>query len=206
MNSETKEEILGSFNAHQAIINEHETIKSRILFLTNNRIIVASIEGVTLWTAAIVIIALAGSFTGLLLKNLDLFVGGLSLGVAAGLIIGLVDYAMRHRKRGKMKKLNPDSIVEMSRENFEMPYSQISTVEVRTSQTYSRGSWFLPFSFSEQNYVLDFFTNSNKNKHTFVLEPKDLAPCLTLIRKFAPETITTEEDTANETSNGDIEA
>jgi len=192
MNGETKEGILRSFNAHQAIINENETIKSRILFLTNNRVIVASIEGITLWTVAIVIIALAGSFTGLLLRNLDLFVGGLSVGIAAGLIIGLVDYLVRLRKRGKMKKLDPDSIVEMSRENFEILYSLISKVEVRTSQTYSRGSWFLPFSLSEQNYVLDFFTDSNK--HTFVLEPNDLEPCLNLIRKFVPETITIEKE------------
>jgi hypothetical protein len=192
MSGEVKEEILRSFNAHQAIINEHETINSPILFLTNTRIIVASIEGITLWTVAIVIIALAGSFIGLLLRNLNLFVGGLSVGIAAGLVIGLVDYVVRLRKRGKMKKLDPDSIVEMSKKNFEIRYSLISKVAVTTSQTYSTGRWFLPFSFPEHKYVLDFLTDSSK--HTLVLEPNDLQPCLNLISKFAPEAIETEQE------------
>jgi hypothetical protein len=192
MSGEIKEEILRSFNAHQAIINEHETINSPIVFLTNTRIIVASIEGITLWTVAIVIIALAGSFAGLLLRNFDLFVGGLSVGIAAGFVIGLVDYVVRLRKRSKMKKLDPNSIVEMSRKNFEIRYSLISKVVVRTFQTYSAGRWFLPFSFLEHKYVLDFLTDSSK--HTLILEPNDLQPCLNLISKFAPEAIETEQE------------
>lgn len=182
-----KEEKLGIFNARHLMLNEHnDVIKPCILFLTRNGIIVASSEGISRWIVVTVIVAFAASFTGLLLRNVVLLLGGLIAGIMTVLLVGLIDFAIRQRKIGKMKRLNSKYILEMNEKNFEIPYAEIVKVEVKTFKTYPRGSYMFP-SFQEHRYMIDFVTR--KEKHSFILDISKLQQCLNLIQQFLPETV-----------------
>ncbi len=157
-----------------------------LCFLPRDRIIVASPGGINLWTVVTVIIVFAVSFTGLLLRNIVLFLGGLGAGIISGLLIGLFDFVIRHRRLSKMKRLSPERILEMNEKNFEIRYAEIVKVEVRAFETYSKGSLFFP-TFQEHQYEINFETN--EQRHTFIVDRGVMQECLSLLRKFAPETV-----------------
>lgn len=96
-----------------------------------------------------------------------LFFAGLGTGIVAGLLIGLYDFVTRRRKTGKMKKLNPNHILEIDKENFEVPYANIVKVEIKTFKTYPRAS-FLLLSFEEHRYKIDFVTQ--KERFMFIMD------------------------------------
>lgn len=182
------EENLGVFDARHLVHNEHDTLKPCILFLTRNRIVAVLVEGINPWTVVSVIVALAASFIGLLLRNFALFLGGFSIGIVAGLCIVLIDFVIRHKEFRKIKRLNPEHILEMTEKSFEIHYEKIVKVEVRIFNRYSGISDFMPSlpSLQEHQYVITFVTN--EKKHTFILDGKKLKECLDLIREFVPET------------------
>jgi len=186
--SKMNEENLGVFDARHLVQNEHDTLKPCILFLTRNRIVAVLLEGINPWTVVTVIVALAASFIGLLLRNFALFLGGFSIGIIAGLCIVLIDFVIRHKEFRKIKRLNPEHILEMTEKSFEIHYEKIAKVEVRIFNRYSGISGFMPSlpSLQEHHYVITFVTS--EKKHTFILDGNKLKECLGLIREFVPET------------------
>lgn len=180
-----KEENLGTLNARHLILSEHDTIKPCTLFLTRNRIIVVSAEGTNRWLVAMVTVTFAASFTGLLLRNVVLSLGGLVAGIMAILLIGLINFAIRQRKIGKVKRLNPKRILEMNEKNFEICYAKIVKVVIRTLKTYPGGNYLFP-SFQEHRFKIDFITHAEK--YSFILDGGKLQKCLKLIQQFVPET------------------
>jgi len=185
-----KEENLGIFNVPHLVLGQHDAIEPCTLLLTPNRIIVVSPEGINRWIVVTVIVAFAASFTGLLLRNGVLFLGGLVAGIMAALFIGLIDFVLRRIRIGKIKHLNSKRILEMNEKNFEIRYAKIVKVVVRTFKTYPRRSYLFP-SFQENRYRIDFVTH--KEKHSFILDRSELQQCLNLVRQFAPETVEIEQ-------------
>jgi len=185
------EENLGILNVRHLVHDKYDDVKPCTLFLTRNRIIAVTVEGINPWTVVTVLVALAVSFTGFLLRSFVLFLGGLGVGIIAGLLIGLIDFVIRHKELRKMKRLNPERILEMNEKNFEIRYKNILKVRVRTVSTYPRRSDFIP-SFKEHRYVVDFATN--EEKHTFVFDGRQLHQFLDIFRQFAPETTEIEQD------------
>lgn len=182
------EENIAVFNARHLVHNEHDTLKHCTIFLTRNRIIVVSRGGINPWTAVTVIAALAASFTGLLLRNYALLLGGLGAAIIAGLCIALIDLLIRYKESRKIKRLNPERILEMTEKSFEIHYETIAKVMVRTFSRYPGRSDFMPsFTFlQEHQYVIEFATN--ERKHTFILDGNKLQEFLDLIREFIPKT------------------
>lgn len=185
------EENLGILNARHLVRDKYDDAKPCTLLLTRNRIIAVTIEGINPWTVVTVIVALAASFTSFLLRNFVLFLGGLGVGIIAGLLIGLIDFVIRHKVLRKMKRLNPERILEMNEKNFEMRYKNIVKVRVRTVSTYPRRSDFIPY-FQEHRYIIDLVTN--EEKHTFVFDGRQLHQFLDIFHQFAPETAEIEQD------------
>jgi len=186
-----EEEKLGSFNVRQVILNEHPISKPCALFLTNKRIIAASVAGINPWAVAPVLIALAVSFAGLLFRSYLFFLGGIAVAITAGILVVLIDFAIRYRIVRKMRHLNPDGILKASKRNLEISYAEIEKIEVSESSSYSRGNLLVPSFFQERQYVLDFVMK--ENRHTFILDGGALQPCLDIIRKFVAEKIEIEE-------------
>ena len=182
----TEEKILGVFDVHQLILGEYDTIRPCTLLLTRNRIIVATSEGVNRWIVVVAVMAFIAGLAGLFLRNAMLFLAGLATGIVAGLLIGLFDFVIRRRRVGKMKRLNPNHILEMDKKNFEVPYANIVKVEIRTFKTYPRRSYLLP-SFEERRYKIDFVTQ--KERFMFIMDKSKLEHCIDLFRQSAPETI-----------------
>ena len=185
-----EEKILGVFNVHQLILGEYDTIKPCTLLLTRNRIIVVTSEGVNPWIVILVVIAFIAGLTGLFLRNAMLFLAGLGTGIVAGLLVGLFDFVIRRRKIGKMKKLDPNHILEIDKKNFEVPFANIVKVEIKAFKTYSRGSYLLP-SFEEHRYKIDFVTQ--KERFMFSMDKSKMGRCIDLFRQSAPETIEIEQ-------------
>lgn len=187
------EENLSILSVRCLVQDRHDDIKPCTLFLTRDRIIVVSTEGINPWTAVTVVVALVASLTGLLLRNFVLFLGGLGAGIIAGLIIGLIDFMIRHIRLRKVKRLNPERILEMSRKNFAIDYKKIVTVEVRKFNRYPGRSDFIPSlpALQEHEYVIDLVLG--EKKHAFILDRNKLHQCLDLLHKFAPENIKIEQ-------------
>jgi len=185
-----KKENSAVFNAKHLIRGEYDIVKPCALLLTNDRIIVASLEGISLWTVTSVIVALAASFVGLILANVVLFLGGLGVAIVAGLCVVLLDYMIRHRRLSKIRQHNIERILENGGRNFQVPYSKITKVEVRPSESYTKVV-FVPSYLREQQYVIDFI--ENKEKHTFIIDDSSLQPCLNLLSRFLPETVEIEQ-------------
>ncbi len=181
-----KEEYLGILNVRHLILGEHDVIKSCTLFLTRNRIIVVSTEGVNRWIFVSVAVAFAASFMGMLFRNIVLLLAGLVAWMIAVLLVGLVNFVIRQRKIGEMKRLNPRRILEMNEKNFEISYAKIVKVVVITFKTYPGVNYLFP-SFQENRYKIDFITCAKK--HSFILDRGKLQKCLNLIQQFVPETI-----------------
>lgn len=189
------EEKLGVINARHLARDEYESIKPCILFLTSNRIIVATLGGINPWTVVTVIVALIASFIGLILREFALFLGGLGVGIISGLSIVVIDFAIRHLELRKVKRLSPERILQTKERNFEIRYAEIAKVEVRTFKTYPKGSFFLP-SLPELTYSIDFITDKDKDR--FILDKGELQLCLDLLHRLAPKTIEIEEVEADE--------
>jgi MFS superfamily sulfate permease-like transporter len=187
-----KEENLSSFDARQLILGEHDIIKSCILFITRRSIIIVYSSGASLRVVILILVAFAAGLLGLILRNVTLFVGGLSAGIVIGMVIAMVDFMFRRRRLKKMKRLSPERILQMSEKNFEVPYEKIVKVEVRESKVYPQITLFLPMFEEHYKYVVGFLTD--ENKYLFILDADKLQSCLNLIREFAPKTIHIEED------------
>lgn len=185
-----KEENSCIINARYLPLDEYDVAKPCTLFFNRNRIIVVSLEGMNPWTVVTVIVALAASFTGLLLRNFFLLFGGLGAGITAGILIVIIDFLIRRKKLSKMKRLSPERILETSEENFEVRFAEIVKAEVRTFKTYSKGSLLLP-SLQENQYAVDLATN--QKKYRFILDRNKLQQCINMLRQFAPETIEIDE-------------
>jgi hypothetical protein len=172
-------------SVQQVILGENDVVRSCTLLFTTDGIIVVFIEGLSNWTVAIVIVALAAGFVGLLVRNSLLFLSGLTIGIVAGLFIGLFDIMLRRKKLGNVKRLDPDDVLHISNKNFEIPYTRISKVEVATLSSYPAASYLFP-SFQEDRYRFDFITE--EGKQTFVLNRNSLHQCLNKLRQLAPKT------------------
>ncbi len=181
----TDEKII-SFKANQVILGDRDIIKSRVLFLTKSGIIVASFDGIDNWTIAFVIFFFAIGLIGLFLRNLMLSLAGLVAGTVAGITIGLFDFTLRRRRLNSIKRLDPNHVLELSRENFEIAYTRIDKVEVGTLSTYPGANYLFP-SFQENQYKIDFI--AKEEKYTFALDRSRLQLCLEMLRKFAPITM-----------------
>jgi len=181
-----EEEKLGILNARHLILSEHDAIKPCTLFLTDNRIIVVASDGINQWIVVTVIVTFIASFMGLILRNVILFLGGLGAGIMAVLLTSLIYFVIRKRKIGKIKRLSPERILEMNEKNFEIRYTKIVKVVVRTFKTYPRGNYLFP-SFQEHRHKIDFVTH--EEKYSFILDRGKLQQCLNLIQQFVPGTI-----------------
>lgn len=179
------------FDAHQLTPGESDAIKSCTLFLTRSRIIVAFVGGINSRVFLTVIIALAASLIGLIFKNFLLFLIGFGAGITAGFFIVLSDFVMRRRKLGKIKTLNPEDVLQMNGNNFEILYSEIVKVETSTFDVYSRASLFVPLSVQEHKHEINLITK--EKKHTFIVDEGVMQECLNLLRQFAPEIEETRE-------------
>lgn len=170
-------------DAEEVILGEHDVVKHRVLFITQDGIIVTPSEGISNWTIAFVIVAFAVAFTGLFLRNLLLLLVGLVAGTTGGLIIGLFDFVLRRRRLSNMKRHDSKSILGIGKNNFEILYSRIARVEVTTLGTYPGASYLFP-SFQDNQYKIDFVID--ELKHTFILGKGKLEQCLKMLRQYAP--------------------
>lgn len=182
----TKEKILDSFDVRWLILGEYETIKPCTLLLTPNRVIVVTFEGVNRWIIIVVALAFIAGLVGLFLRNMALFFAGLGTGILAGLLIDLFDFVIRRRKIGKMKRLDPNHILEIDKRNFDVPYESIVKAEIKTYKTYPGGSYLLP-SFEEHRYRIDFVTQ--RERFMFTMDKAKMERCMYLFRQSAPKTV-----------------
>lgn len=187
------EENIGVLSARCLVPDKHDAVKPCTLFLTANRIVVVLTGGINPWAVVTVIVAFAVSLSGLLLRNFVLFLGGLGAGIIAGFIIGLADFIIRHIGPRKVRRLNPERILEMSEKNLAIDYKKIVKIEVRKLTKYPGRSDFIPSfpAFQEHKYVIDFVLG--EKKHTFILDRKKLQQCLKLLHQFVPETVEIEQ-------------
>lgn len=172
-------------NAQQVILGENDDFRSCTLLFKADGVIVVPVEGLSSWTALIVIVALALSLIGLFVNYPLLFLGGLTVGIAAGFFIGLFDVLLRRRRRSSLKRLDPSSILRMNSKNFEIPFTRIIKVQVETLSSYPAASYLVPH-FQDNRYRFDFVTD--EGKQTFVLDESGLQHCLDRLRKLSPKT------------------
>lgn len=186
----TEETILEVFDVRQLILGEYDIIKPCTLLLTRDRIIVVTFEGLNRWIVIVVAPAFIAGLAGLFLRNIALFFAGLGTGIVAGLLIGLFDFVIRRRKIGKMKRLDPNHILEIDKKNFDVPYESVVKAEIKTYKSYPGGSYLLP-SFEEHRYRIDLVTQ--RERFMFIMDKGKMERCINLFRQSAPETIEIEQ-------------
>jgi len=183
------EEIVGVFNVLHSVPEEQGVGRSCAMFLTDRRVIAIEPKGINLITIVVPIIAFLVGFTGFLLKNFVLFFIGMGAGIVSALVLVLVDSLIRHRGIGKAKRLTPDEILKVGKQNFEIPYSKISKVEITRFEGFRRGSLLLP-SLPEYNWSVEFVLENARQ--IFILESDVLYHFIKRIQPFVPEIVETE--------------
>ncbi|MCX6672101.1 MAG: hypothetical protein NTX92_09305 [Euryarchaeota archaeon] len=84
---------------------------------------------------------------------------GLALGVAFGMIGRSIAKRSGNKRSESLGELSPDSILSADKQNYDIPYSAISTVEMKKPSMISK-------------CVLRIYTTDNK-KHQFLLDDKN---------------------------------
>jgi len=184
------EKVLDTFNALQSI-PERGVGRSCTLFITNSRIIVMEPKGIDLRTVAIPIIALVASLVGLFLRDLVLFVGGFLAGIASGFVLIILDFFLRNRRISKAKKLVPAEILKAGKQNFEVPYSKVSRVEIKKYEAFRRANPLF-LSLPQYNWVVEFIVENERL--TFIFESDLMNQFLERIHPFVSEIVETEQE------------
>jgi hypothetical protein len=182
----TEEKIVDVFGAHLLMIEEGDVKRSCTFFVTDKRLVVLVPEGINPWIGVVAAVAFVAGLAGLLLRNLILFLGGLGAGFVLVLLLVLVDFAIRYRKRSKVRQLAPDEILRAYRRNFEIPYSEITRVKhepVERIETAGYNRILLP-SLPYTTHLVRFETG--KGKYVFMIERGDIARFLDLMNRFVP--------------------
>lgn len=185
------EKIEGVFNAIRSMSDEDGAGGPCTLFLTNTRVIVMETEGIHFRIFIVPIVALVVGLIGLLLRDFVLFFTGITVAFAAGLVIVLANLIIQSRRVSKAKKLAPDEILRVNRQNFEVPYTKITQVELKRFETLRKGSILLP-SLPEYNWMVKFATENEM--HVFIIKSDVLAPFIKSIQPFVPKIVETEQE------------
>lgn len=180
------EEIVGVFNVRQLMLEEYGTTRSCTLFLTNERVVVMVPEGIALRMVALPIIALVAGFIGFLTRNPILFFTGMGVGVGSGIVLGMLDFLIRHRKVRKVKQLPPAEILRVGKQNFEIPFSKTTRVQLRWFEELQKGSFLLP-TLPKYNYEVEFVVENGK--YVFIIDSDMLNQFTKKLRPFIPEIV-----------------
>jgi len=186
------EEIVGKLSAHQLMLEEYGVRRACTLFFTSSRVIVMMPEGINTRVFALAVIALVVGFVGFLLKNFLLFFAGLMAAIVVGLLLGLIDFVIRHRRMSKVKRLAPDNILKASGKNFEISYSDVVKVKHTSFERHEGSSRFFLPTFPELMHDIEFTTS--QKRYVFILERNDFYRCMNLLNRFIPEKIEKDEN------------
>ena len=118
------EKVLGVFNA------EDGNGRSCVLFFTNNRIIVVSMERV-FWVGLLVMVGIIAGFVILFVRNAVMFLVGLGIAVGVGISFILISRLIRRMSVWRFRKLVANGILKVGKNNFEIPYASVVGVENR---------------------------------------------------------------------------
>lgn len=180
------EQMMDAFAAHLLRIEEGDVKRSCTFFVTDKRLVVLVSEGINPWVGVVAAIAFIAGLAGLLLRNLTLFLAGLGAGFILVLLLVVVDFAVRQRKRSRVKRLSPNEILKAYKRNFEIPYSEIIKVKhepVERIETAGVNRIILP-SLPYITHLVRFETG--RGKYVFMIERGDIAPFLDLMNRFVP--------------------
>lgn len=183
------EEVVGEFNAIQSVSEEYGVGKSCILFLTNSRVIVVEIEGVSSLVFLIPIVLFVVGFAGLLLRELLALLIGVATAIASSLLLLGVNYAVRNRRLKRVRKLTPSQIVRLSSNNFDIPYAKIAKIELKRHEEFrgGGGNILLP-SFPEYKWTVYFSMQSEEDRgYVFILKGNIMAAFKECIKQYIPE-------------------
>lgn len=183
------EQVVDAFAAHLLMIEEGDVKRSCTVFVTGKRLVVVVPEGINPWIGVVVAVAFIAGLMGLLLRNLILFLGGLGTGFVLVLLLVLVDFAIRQRKKSRVKRLAPDEILKAYKRNFEIPYPDIVKIKhepVERIETAGFNRIILP-SLPYITHLVRFETG--KGKYVFMIERSDIALFFDLMNRFVPDKI-----------------
>jgi len=186
------EKVVEMFDARSSMPEEYGVVKPCVLFLTQKRIVVGIIEGISSKLVVAVVISAVVTFSGLFLRELILFLAGLVAVVAVSSVLAVTDFLVRHRRRVRVKKLAPDEVLTVNKKNFEVSYLDLVKVTHGTFERYEWGMRFLIPTLPELMHDIELVTS--KGRYAFILDRVNLDRCMNLLNKFVPEKIEKDKD------------
>jgi len=183
------EEKVDVFDAYLVVLEERGLKRSCTVFVTDQRLVVMVHEGMNPWIGIVVVTAFVVSLVALFLRDLNLFLAGLSVGFVAVFSLVLADSSIRYRRRRRVKRLAPSEILGSSKLNFEIPYPDIvkvKYVEVERYEPPSVSRVFLP-SLPYKTHVIEFETQMGKR--VFNMDVSETMRLMDLMNRFVPEKI-----------------
>lgn len=185
------EEIVGEFNAIQSVSEEHGVGKPCILFLTNSRVIVMEIEGMSSLVFLIPIISFVVGFAGLLLRELLILLTGVTAAIVSSLFLIGINYVVRNQRLKRARKLAPEEIMRLNSNNLDIPYNKIVKIELKRYEEFrgGGGNILLP-SFPEFKWTVDFSMQGEEDRgHVFILKGNTMAAFKECVKQYIPEII-----------------
>lgn len=186
-----EEKIIGEFNAIQSASERYAIGKPCVLFLTDSRMIVAEIQGLSSRVFVIPIVLFGLGFVGLLLREFLVLLIGVAAATVSSLFLIGINSGLRNQRLNRARKLSADEILRLSNSNFDIPYAKVAKIELERHEEYRGGgaNIILP-SLPEYRWIIDIWMRSEEDQERiFILKGNVMAEFKERIKQYVPEII-----------------